>query len=132
MDIFMGQTEWEKAPVPRIRTQTPRISPDRDEVRRAIEVLSQAQRPMLMAGTSVKWSRASGELVRFIREIHLPSFTNGMGRGTIPPDTPEWLNRSRRDALKKTDCIVLAGTLLDFRLAASPIPSGAGRLHLST
>jgi acetolactate synthase-1/2/3 large subunit len=131
MDIFMGQTEWEKAPIPRIRTQTPRTSPDRDEVRRAIEVLSQAQRPMLMAGTSVKWSHASGELVSFIREIHLPSFTNGMGRGTIPPDTPEWLNRSRRDALKKTDCIVLAGTVLDFRLRfGASIPADAKVIQL--
>ena len=27
-----------------------------------------------------------------------------MGRGTIPPDSPEFGNRSRRDALKQTDC----------------------------
>jgi acetolactate synthase-1/2/3 large subunit len=86
---------------------------------------------MLMAGTSVKWSHASGELVSFIREIHLPSFTNGMGRGTIPPDTPEWLNRSRRDALKKTDCIVLAGTVLDFRLRfGASIPADAKVIQL--
>jgi len=131
MDIFMGQTEWEQAPVPRIRTQPPRISPDRSEVRRAVEILSGAERPMLMAGTSVKWSRASAELVRFIRETHLPSFTNGMGRGTIPPDTPEWLNRSRRDALKQTDCIVLAGTLLDFRLRfGASIPADAKVIQL--
>jgi len=131
MDIFMGQTEWENAPIPTIRTQSPRISPDRDEVRRAVEMLSQARRPMLMAGTSVKWSRASSELVRFIREIHLPAFTNGMGRGTIPPDTPEWFNRARRDALKQTDCIVLAGTLLDFRLRfGASIPADAKVIQL--
>ena len=131
MDIFMGQTEWENAPIPKIRTQSPRISPDRDEVRRAVEMLSQAQRPMLMAGTSVKWSRASSELVRFIREIHLPAFTNGMGRGTIPPDTPEWFNRARRAALKQTDCIVLAGTLLDFRLRfGASIPADAKVIQL--
>ena len=86
---------------------------------------------MLMAGTSVKWSRASEPMNRFIREIHIPSYTNGMGRGTIPPDSPEFGNRSRRDALKQTDCIILAGTLLDFRMRfGKTIPADAKIIQL--
>jgi acetolactate synthase-1/2/3 large subunit len=131
MDVFMGQAEWEEAPVPRIRTEPPRISPDKAEVRRAIELIAAAQRPMLMAGTSVKWSRASGEMNRFIEEIHIPAYTNGMGRGTVPPDSPEFLNRSRREALKRIDCIILAGTLLDFRMRfGQTIPASAKIIQL--
>jgi acetolactate synthase-1/2/3 large subunit len=131
MDVFMGQSEPEKAPIPRIRTTSPRISPDRDEVRRAIELLSKARRPMLMAGTSVKWSQASPEMNRFIQETHIPTYTNGMGRGTVSPDSPEFLNRSRRDALKKIDCILLAGTLLDFRMRfGATIPADAKIIQL--
>jgi acetolactate synthase-1/2/3 large subunit len=131
MDILMGQTEWEKAPVPRIRTEAPRISPDREEVRRAVEMLAEAKRPMLMAGTSVKWSRAAGELQRFAAETHIPTFTNGMGRGSMPPDSPEFLNRSRRHSLKNIDCIVLAGTLLDFRMRfGQSIPADAKIIQL--
>jgi acetolactate synthase-1/2/3 large subunit len=116
MDVFMGQAEESESPVPRIRTEPPRLSPDRVEVRNAIELLKNAQRPMLMAGTSVKWSRAAPEMNRFIAETHIPTYVNGMGRGTVPYDSPEFLNRSRRDALKQIDCIVLAGTLIDFRM----------------
>jgi len=116
MDVFMGSAEWEEAPVPKIRCEPPRISPHRDDVRRALEVLAEARRPVLMAGTSVKWSRAAAAMNRFIAETHIPTYTNGMGRGTVPPDSPEFLNRSRREALKQSDCVVLAGTLLDFRL----------------
>lgn len=131
MDVFMGQAEWEEAPVPRIRTEPPRISPDKAEVRRAIELLAGAQRPMLMAGTSVKWSRASAEMNRFIGETHIPTYTNGMGRGTVPPDSPEFLNRSRREALKQIDCILLAGTLLDFRMRfGQTIPADAKIIQL--
>jgi acetolactate synthase-1/2/3 large subunit len=84
-----------------------------------------------MAGTSVKWSRASEQLNRFIAEIHIPTFTNGMGRGSVPPGAPEFLNRSRRDALKQTDCIVLAGTLLDFRMRfGQTIPAEAKIIQL--
>ena len=131
MDIFMGQAEEAEAPVPRIRTQPPRISPDRDEVRRAIEVLAKSERPMLMAGTSVKWSHATADMNRFIGETHIPTYTNGMGRGTVPPDSPEFLNRSRRDALKQIDCIILAGTLLDFRMRfGQTIPADAKIIQL--
>jgi acetolactate synthase-1/2/3 large subunit len=131
MDIFMGQAEEAQAPIPRIRTAPPRLSPDRDEVRNAIEILKNAQRPMLMAGTSVKWSYAYEEMNRFIAETHIPTFTNGMGRGSVPPDCPEFLNRSRRDALKQIDCIILAGTLLDFRMRfGQTIPTDAKIIQL--
>ncbi len=131
MDVFMGQVEESEVTIPRIRTESPRLSPDRAEVRKAIELLQGAQRPMLMAGTSVKWSRASAEMNRFIGETHIPSYTNGMGRGTIPPGSPEFLNRSRRDALKRIDCIILAGTLLDFRMRfGQTIPAEAKIIQL--
>jgi acetolactate synthase-1/2/3 large subunit len=126
MDVFMGSAEEAEAPVPRIRTEPPRISPDRNEVRNAVDILQAAERPMLMAGTSVKWSKAAPEMNRFIAETHIPTYTNGMGRGTVPPDSPEFLNRSRREALKQIDCIILAGTLLDFRMRfGQTIPADA-------
>jgi acetolactate synthase-1/2/3 large subunit len=68
---------------------------------------------------------------RFISETHIPTFTNGMGRGTVPPDSPEFLNRSRRDALQQIDCIILAGTLLDFRMRfGQTIPADAKIIQL--
>jgi acetolactate synthase-1/2/3 large subunit len=132
MDIFMASVEeGEEIVIPKIRTQPPRLSPDRAEVRKAIDVLRVAQRPMLMAGTSVKWSQAGPEMNRFIAETHIPTYTNGMGRGSVPPDSPEFLSRSRRDALQKIDCIILAGTLLDFRMRfGQTIPADAKIIQL--
>ncbi len=130
MDIFMGSVD-EEVVIPRIRTEPPRLSPDQDEVRNAIELLRKAQRPMLMAGTSVKWSKAAADMNRFIGETHIPTYTNGMGRGSVPFDSPEFLNRSRRDALKKLDLIILAGTLLDFRMRfGQTIPASAKIIQL--
>jgi acetolactate synthase-1/2/3 large subunit len=130
MDIFMGTVEQEVA-IPRIQTAPPRLSPDREAVREALDLLKAAQRPMLMAGTSVKWSNAAAAMNAFIGETHIPTYTNGMGRGTVPPTSPEFLNRSRRDALKQIDCIVLAGTLLDFRMRfGQTIPADAKIIQL--
>ncbi len=131
MDVWNEQCEWETAPIPLIRTTAPRISPDRAEVREAIEVLRNSERPMLMSGTSVKWSGAAAAMNEFIAETHIPTYTNGMGRGTVPPDSPEFLVRSRRDAMQQTDCIILAGTLLDFRMRfGASIPPSAKIIQL--
>ncbi len=131
MDIFMGSVEDEDVVIPRIRTEAPRLSPDQNEIRKAIDLLREARRPMLMAGTSVKWSKAAPEMNRFISETHIPTYTNGMGRGSVPPDSPEFLNRSRRAALEKIDCIILAGTLLDFRMRfGQTIPADAKIIQL--
>ena len=131
MDVFMGQVEWEESPIPPIHTAPPRLSPDRADVRRALELLAQSERPMLMAGTSVKWSMASAALNAFIDETRMPSYANGMGRGTIPPESPQFLNRSRRHAMKEIDCIILAGSILDFRLRfGQSIPATAKIIQL--
>jgi acetolactate synthase-1/2/3 large subunit len=54
-----------------------------------------------------------------------------MARGSIQFDSPEFMNRSRRDALKQIDCIVLAGTLLDFRMRfGKTIPADAKVIQL--
>src|SRR4029453_19565023 len=55
MDVFMGTVAEDKVFIPRIRTAAPRISPDRETAREALETLRRARRPMVMAGTSVKW-----------------------------------------------------------------------------
>jgi acetolactate synthase-1/2/3 large subunit len=131
MDVFMGQCEWSDAMLPPIRTSAPRLSPDRADVRAALELLKQARKPMLMAGTSVKWSQASAAMNAFLAETRMPAYTNGMGRGTIPPDSPQYLNRSRRHAMKEIDLILLAGSLLDFRLAfGKTIPATAKIIQL--
>ena len=102
MDVFMGRGRGGRG------ADSARSAPRRRASRRIATRCARRsscceppQRPMLMAGTSVKWSRASAEMNRFIAETHIPTYTNGMGRGTVPPDSPEFLNRSRRDALKQ-------------------------------
>ncbi len=90
-------------------------APDAD-IGRAIELLAGAERPMVMAGTAVKWSEGADALVRFLDATGLPCFVNGMARGAVPWDHPSFLNRSRKDALGRADLVVLAGTPLDFRM----------------
>ncbi len=131
MDTLGTPVEWEKVRMPTIRTDPPRLSPPREDVLVALEILREARKPILMAGTSVKWSQARQQLNAFIDETRLPSFVNGMGRGQIPHDSPQLFNRVRRSAMEHCDVFVLAGSVLDFRLKyGRSIPAGAKIIQL--
>ncbi|MCZ6569917.1 MAG: thiamine pyrophosphate-binding protein, partial [Deltaproteobacteria bacterium] len=56
MDVLMGEAEFDETWFPKTRCVPPRLAPDRNDVLAALKVLRHARRPVLMAGTGVKWS----------------------------------------------------------------------------
>ena len=131
MDILAGQAEWDDVRFPKMRPEPPLLTPPEADVRNALDVLATAERPVMMVGTSVKWSNASGAVQKFVETTHIPTFVNGMGRGTVKPGTPELLNRVRKEAIQQCDVFVCAGVLLDFRLGfGRTIPADAKIIQL--
>ncbi|MFQ5987808.1 MAG: acetolactate synthase [Dehalococcoidia bacterium] len=92
-------------------------------VREAAILLSTAQRPLLMAGSSVWWSQAAKELREFVESVGAPLFLNAMGRGSIRPEHPLLFSLARRFALSQADVVALIGTPLDFRLGYGRPPA---------
>ena len=130
IDVMMGQIELDKSWIPTFR-QPAAMTPPRADVLEALELLRRAERPIMMAGTSVKWSQAGEALRRFIQETHLPTFCNGMGRGQVRFDDPQFFNRVRKPAMQECDVFVLAGSPLDFRLRfGRSIPAEAKLIQL--
>ena len=126
MDVLGAELEWEDVRFPTVRTEPPLLIPSKVEIDEALSLLASAERPVMMVGTSAKWSNASGAVQNFIESVHIPTFVNGMGRGLVKPGTPELLNRVRKEAITQCDVFVCAGVLLDFRLAyGNTIPAGA-------
>ncbi|MCA9026874.1 MAG: hypothetical protein KDA86_16835 [Planctomycetaceae bacterium] len=116
MDVLMNVTDVSALNDRPISTVPPAISPDKASALEALEVLKSAKRPMLMAGTSVKWSNAQQQLNEFLELTNIPAYANGMGRGTIPRGSKHLFNRTRRAATSECDVMILAGTVLDFRM----------------
>lgn len=82
----------------------------------ATALLAAAERPVVIAGGGVYWSKAEDSLRHFAEGLGIPVVTNGMGRGTIPGDHDLFISRARPLALQDADLIVVAGAPLDFRL----------------
>jgi acetolactate synthase-1/2/3 large subunit len=131
MDVLSGEVEWDDIRFPTIRTEPPLLIPAQSAIDDALEILESAERPVMMVGTSAKWSNAATAVQKFIERVHIPTFVNGMGRGVVKPGTPELLNRVRKEAIKQCDLFVCAGVLLDFRLAyGNTIPADAKIIQL--
>ncbi len=116
MDTLMGDADDKAVFWPRIGAMA-RPCPAASSIKAAASLIKAAKNPVLMAGTSVKWSQAGEQVQSFLRQTNMPVFVNGMGRGMIAPDCPQLLNRVRKDALSRCDLFISAGVLLDFRLA---------------
>ena len=90
--------------------------PDPDLVQRAARLIRDAERPAVIAGGSVWWAHAEGEMKALVETAHLPLTVNGMARGVLPRGHPLFVQRARGPALSEADLIVVVGALLDFRL----------------
>ncbi|MFY1668941.1 acetolactate synthase [Plantactinospora sp. WMMB334] len=92
------------------------VEPDPDEVAKAARLIAAAERPVLIAGSDVYAGNAVEALRAAAEALRVPVFTNGMGRGALPPNHPLGFAKARRAALGGADLVVVVGTALDFRL----------------
>jgi acetolactate synthase-1/2/3 large subunit len=90
----------------------------------AIELLRQAERPVVIAGSGVWWSHAEDAMRRFIEHTSLPLYTITMARGAVPDDHPlvmgyadPALNHAVQAAFREADLVLVIGKRIDYRLA---------------
>jgi len=83
---------------------------------RALALLAQAERPVVMAGTDLYWGHGEGALRELVEARRIPVFLNGLARGCIPADHELFFSRSRGVALKGADVALVVGAPMDFRL----------------
>jgi acetolactate synthase I/II/III large subunit len=92
------------------------VEPEVKHIQQIFDMLRNAQRPIIIAGTQVYWDQASDALRALTDQTGIPVFTNGAGRGTLPMTHPHCFKSARGLALKQADVVMLIGTPLDFRL----------------
>src|SRR5690349_15833762 len=77
----------------------PVLEADPADVSQAATLLAAAARPVIIAGSDV-WAGDAVDALRAVAEaLQVPVFTNGMGRGALPPSHPLAFAKARRPAL---------------------------------
>jgi len=90
--------------------------PDGDDLARAIALLREAERPVIMAGSNLYWAHGEEALQALAEERGIPVFLNGLARGCVPADHALSFSRARSTALKGADAALVVGVPMDFRL----------------
>jgi acetolactate synthase I/II/III large subunit len=75
--------DWEAA-TPRMRGYRPDLSPAKEEYEKALELIREAKRPLILAGHGIQVSGAEQEVLAFAERTSIPVAMTLLGLGAIP------------------------------------------------
>ena len=99
----------------RVDNQRPRSADD--QIAKVAELVSQAQRPVLVVGSQALVNdEAPATLAAAVEQLGIPTFLGGMARGLLGRHNDIQFRHKRGAALKTADLVIIAGFPFDFRL----------------
>jgi thiamine pyrophosphate-dependent acetolactate synthase large subunit-like protein len=94
---------------------------DPRQVDALVAALQTAERPLIVSGSGVIWSRAWGEMQQFVEASGVPFYTTPQGRGVVPDDHEYSYLAMRSSAFRDADLIIVLGTRMNYIIGhASP------------
>ena len=94
---------------------------DPRQVDTLVSALAEAQKPLIVSGSGVIWSRAWTEMQAFVEAAGIPFYTTPQGRGVVPDDHLYSYLSMRSGAFKDADLIIVLGTRMNYIIGhASP------------
>ncbi len=111
--MFAGSTG---AAEPQLRQVVPPAA-SAASVEAAVAALARAERPLLVIGSqALALAAETTRIAAAVAQLGIPVYLSGMARGLLGRDHALQMRHQRRQALRESDCVVLAGVPCDFRL----------------
>jgi oxalyl-CoA decarboxylase len=100
----------------------PRQLPAPDAVARALDLLAQAERPLIVIGKGAAYARAEEPIREFVESTGIPFLPMSMAKGVLPDDHPQSAAAARSLVLGKADVVMLLGARLNWLLGHGRAP----------
>jgi 2-hydroxyacyl-CoA lyase 1 len=113
-DIILGEVEEDSVRQAATVAEPPRMQAMNEDIDKALDVLESAQRPLVIVGKGMAWSRAEDEVRAFIERTQVPFLASPMGKGVMDDTHPLSVGAARSHALQEADVIVLMGARLNW------------------
>ncbi|HVH75761.1 MAG TPA: thiamine pyrophosphate-binding protein [Stellaceae bacterium] len=113
-DIITGKCEESDAVEVQKCPDPPRMVAPQENVEAALNLLERAERPLVLVGKGMAWSRAEDEVRAFIERTQLPFLRSPMGKGVMPDDHPLSVAAARTLALQNADVVFLMGARFNW------------------
>jgi oxalyl-CoA decarboxylase len=86
-------------------------------VRRALDVLAGAKRPLIILGKGAAYAQADEEIRAFVEKSGVPFLPMSMAKGLLPDTHPQCAGAARSTVLKESDVVMLIGARLNWLLS---------------
>jgi oxalyl-CoA decarboxylase len=86
-------------------------------VKRALDVLKSAKRPLIILGKGAAYAQADDAIRALIEKSGIPFLPMSMGKGLLPDTHPQCAGAARSTVLKDSDVVMLIGARLNWLLS---------------
>lgn len=100
----------------------PRLLPAPEAIDRALDVLAQAQRPLLVLGKGAAYAQADNVIREFVEHTGIPFLPMSMAKGLLPDSHPQSAAAARSLAMARADVVLLVGARLNWLLGNGESP----------
>lgn len=88
--------------------------PSEGAVKRALALLKDAERPLIVLGKGAAYARAEGLIAEFVERTGIPFLPSPMGKGILPEEHPRSAEAAHSLALRRADVVMLVGCRLNW------------------
>ena len=86
-------------------------------VKRALDVLKSAKRPLIILGKGAAYAQADDAIRNFVEKSGIPFLPMSMAKGLLPDTHPQCAGAARSTVLKDSDVVMLIGARLNWLLS---------------
>ncbi|PDT79668.1 oxalyl-CoA decarboxylase [Bradyrhizobium sp. C9] len=91
--------------------------PAPSSVKRALDVLKSAKRPLIILGKGAAYAQADEAIKNFVEKSGVPFLPMSMAKGLLPDLHPQCAGAARSTVLKEADVVMLIGARLNWLLS---------------
>ncbi len=101
----------------RVVDAVPRQLPAPESVKRALELLKTAKRPLILLGKGAAYAQADADIRALVESTGIPYLPMSMAKGLLPDTHPQSASAARSYVLAEADVVLLIGARLNWLLA---------------
>jgi oxalyl-CoA decarboxylase len=91
--------------------------PAPEALKRALDVLKSAKRPLIILGKGAAYAQADDQIRAFVEKAGVPFLPMSMAKGLLPDTHPQCAGAARSTVLKDSDVVMLIGARLNWLLS---------------
>ncbi len=107
----------------------PKQIPGTDAVKRAVDLLKGAKKPLIVLGKGAAYAQADAEIRSFIEKTGIPYLPMSMAKGLLPDTHQQCASAARSYVLPEADVVMLVGARLNWLLSHGKGKTWGGKGH---